>query len=88
MPGSIVALETLILEKRIRVHVNPALRSSVSSARFWTSPAGLRRFEKQKPGGRIDMTIALTMAAGAATAGTQARPREYQIIVFGQKVTP
>jgi phage terminase large subunit-like protein len=66
MPGSIDTLETLILERRIRVHVNPALRSAVASARFWTSPAGLRRFEKQKPGGRIDLLVALVMATGAA----------------------
>jgi phage terminase large subunit-like protein len=49
MPGSITSLEELILEHRIRFHVNPALRSAVASARFFTSPAGLRRFEKQKP---------------------------------------
>jgi phage terminase large subunit-like protein len=67
MPGSIDALETLILERRIRVHVNPALRSAVAGARFVTGPAGnTRRFEKNSPGGRIDMCIALTMAVGSA----------------------
>jgi phage terminase large subunit-like protein len=70
MPQSITDLETLILEKRIRFHVNPALRSAVASARFWSSPAGLRRFEKNKPGGRIDMCIALTMAVGAAVSAS------------------
>jgi len=29
----------------------------------------LRRFEKQKPGGRIDLAVALAMAVGAAVAG-------------------
>lgn len=66
MPQSITTLETLILERRIRFAVNPALRSAAASARFWESPAGLRRFEKQKPGGRIDLLVALTMAVGAA----------------------
>jgi len=67
MPGSIDALETLILERRIRFHVNPALRSAVASARFITGPAGnTRRFEKNSPGGRIDLCIALTMAVGSA----------------------
>jgi hypothetical protein len=57
----------LILERRIRVHVNPALRSAVASARFITGPAGnTRRFEKNSPGGRIDLCIALTMAVGSA----------------------
>ena len=71
MPGSINSLEALILEKRIRFHVNHALRSGVSSARFYMSAAGLRRFEKQKPGGRIDLCIALTMAVGAAVGGAE-----------------
>ena len=68
MPGSIDQLETLILERRIRVHVNPALRSAVSSAAFERSPADLRRFTKQKATARIDMAVALAMAVGAATA--------------------
>lgn len=68
MPGSIDTLETLIFEKRIRVHVNPALRSAVMSATFDRSPADLRRFTKQKATARIDMAVALAMAAGAATA--------------------
>lgn len=67
MPGSIDALETLILERRIRVHVNPALRSAVAGARFITGPAGnTRRFEKNSPGGRIDLAVALAMAVGSA----------------------
>lgn len=68
MPGSIDTLETLILEQRIRVHVNPALRSAVSSATFDRSPADLRRFTKQKSTARIDMAVALAMGVGAATA--------------------
>lgn len=68
MPGSVDELETLIMEGRIRVHVNPALRSAVSSATFDTSPADLRRFTKHKATGRIDMAVALAMAVGAATA--------------------
>lgn len=68
MPGSIDELETLIMEKRLRVHVNPALRSAVSSATFDRSPADLRRFTKHKATGRIDMAVALAMGVGAATA--------------------
>jgi len=72
MPGSIDTLETLIMEGRIRVHVNPALRSAVSSATFDRSPADLRRFTKHKATGRIDMAVALAMAVGAATARNDA----------------
>jgi phage terminase large subunit-like protein len=66
MPGSVDVFEELIMQKRLRVHVNPALRSAVASATFFTSPAGLRRFEKTKATGKIDLLVALTMAVGAA----------------------
>ena len=68
MPQSINRFEELLLEQRIRVEVNPALRSAVASACFYTSPAGLRRFEKQRATARIDMALACTMAIGGATA--------------------
>lgn len=67
MPTSIDALETLILEKRIRVQFNPLLGYAAFSAVFLESPAGLRRFAKEKAGkSRIDALVALTMAIGAA----------------------
>lgn len=68
MPESIDNFETLILERRIRIAVNPALRSAVASSTFWASPAGLRRFEKQRATARIDLAVASAMAVGAATA--------------------
>lgn len=68
MPGSVDELETLILEGRLRVHMNPALQSAVMSATFDRSPADLRRFTKHKATGRIDMAVALAMGIGAATA--------------------
>lgn len=66
MPESIKFLEQLIYEKRLRVHVNPALRSAVAGATFWKSPAELCRFEKAKATSRIDLLVALTMGVGAA----------------------
>jgi phage terminase large subunit-like protein len=74
MPQSVNQFEDLILENRIRIEVNPALRSAVASACFWTSPAGLRRFEKQRATGRIDMALAATMAIGAAMVGEATKP--------------
>ena len=74
MPGSVDQLETLILERRIRVHMNPALQSAVMSATFDRSPADLRRFTKHKATGRIDMAVALAMAVGAATARGDSAP--------------
>lgn len=69
MPDSINALEEMLLEGRLRIQVNPPLRSAVSSACFWTSPAGLRRFEKQRATARIDLAVAAAMAVGAAVDG-------------------
>ncbi len=71
MPDSINFFEQLLLEKRIRIAVNPALRSAVASSTFYTSPAGLRRFEKQRATARIDMAVAAAMAAGAANDQVQ-----------------
>jgi phage terminase large subunit-like protein len=82
MPGSIDTLETLILEQRLRVHVNPALRAAVMSATFDTSPADLRRFTKQKSTARIDMVVALAMAVGAATARGEGAARPEPRIRF------
>lgn len=77
MPGSIDMLEDLILERRLRIEVNPALRSAVAGARFWTSPAGLRRFEKQKATQRIDLAVAAAMAIGAATESVEEEAPRY-----------
>lgn len=72
MPESINAFEALLLERRIRIAVNPALRSAVAASTFWTSPAGLRRFEKQRATARIDLAVAGAMAVGAAMAHLEA----------------
>lgn len=84
MPESIEAFEKLILEKRLRVKVNPALRSAVMSARFDESPAGLRRFSKQRATGRIDLAVAAAMAAGAAVGGKVVE-KTYQMFFLGGK---
>jgi phage terminase large subunit-like protein len=66
MPGSIEMLEELVLQRRIRIQVNPALRSAVAGATFIQSPAALRRFAKEKATQRIDMIVAAAMAVGAS----------------------
>jgi phage terminase large subunit-like protein len=71
MPDSINAFEDMILERRLRIAVNPALRSAVASSTFWQSPAGLRRFEKQRATARIDLAVAAAMAIGAAVDGDE-----------------
>ncbi len=68
MPGSIKMLETLILEKRIRLKRNPVLISACMSATM--SPPdelGNQYLSKQRAVNRIDAVVALAMAVGAAT---------------------
>jgi len=84
MPESIVALEKLILEGRLRVKVSPPLRSAIMAARFDESPAGLRRFSKQRATGRIDLAVALAMAVGGAMMNlTSNKQPEYQLFFVG-----
>jgi len=86
MPESINQFEALLLEGRLRIQVNPALRSAVASSTFWTSPAGLRRFEKQRATARIDLAVAAAMAVGAAMANEESdAPSVYEsrgVLVF------
>lgn len=71
MPTSVETFETLVLEGRIRIQVSPVLRSAIAGATFWTSPAGLKRFEKSKATARIDACVAAAMAIGLATLGVE-----------------
>jgi phage terminase large subunit-like protein len=76
MPDSIDMFETLIMEKRIRIEVNPALRSAVAGATFVESPAGLKRFAKQKATQRIDLCVSSAQAIGAATTEEEQDPKK------------
>ena len=67
MPGSLNELETLILEGRIRIHMNPVLISAAMSAVIEEDAFGNRWFSKRKATNRIDAIVALAMAVGAAT---------------------
>lgn len=79
MPDSIAAFEELVYEKRLRIAVNPALRSAIMSVAFDESPAGLRRFTKRRATARIDLAVAAVMAVGAAVAGNEPeKPSVYE----------
>jgi len=68
MPGSITELETLILERRIRLRKSPVLISACMSAATEKDQQDNRWFSKRKATNRIDAVVALAMAVGAATA--------------------
>jgi phage terminase large subunit-like protein len=67
MPGSVMELEAMILEKRIRLFGNPVLISACMAAALEPDPLNYRWFSKRRATGRIDALIALAMAIGAAT---------------------
>lgn len=67
MPGSVTALEKLILEKRVRIRKSPVVLSALMGVQVETDPLmGNQWFSKKKSTVRIDPAIACAMAAGAA----------------------
>jgi phage terminase large subunit-like protein len=67
MPGSVLALEELILDGRIRLQRNPVLISAAMSAVTEHDAFDNRWFSKRKAVNRIDAIVALAMAVGAAS---------------------
>jgi phage terminase large subunit-like protein len=72
MPGSLLELENLILERRIRIRRSPVVISAIMSAAIERDPFDNRWFSKRRAVNRIDPLIALAMAVGAATGGAGA----------------
>jgi len=76
MPGSLKELETLILEKRIRIRRSPVAISACMSATIEADAFDNRWFSKRKATARIDPLVALAMAVGAAMWGREYKPLE------------
>jgi phage terminase large subunit-like protein len=76
MPGSVAALETLILEERIRLRTSPVLLGAIMGTAIETDPLmGNQWLSKKKSTVRIDPAVALCMAVGAAVDGaTEHKP--------------
>ncbi len=66
MPGSVLALEDMIIDGRIRLRRNPVLMTALMGATFDHDPQENRWFVKTKASVRIDAAVALAMAIGAA----------------------
>lgn len=76
MPGSVAALETLILEERIRLRKSPVLLGALMGVHMETDPLmGNQWFSKKKSTVRIDPAVAAAMAVGAALDGEPADNR-------------
>ncbi|MDX8495875.1 terminase large subunit [Mesorhizobium sp. VK22B] len=69
MPGSVSALEDMIIDGRIRLRRSPVLMTALMGATFDRDPQDNRWFVKPKASVRIDVAVALCMAVGAATDG-------------------
>lgn len=69
MPGSVVELETAILDKRIRLKRSPVLISAMMSAAIEHDAFDNRWFSKRRAVNRIDALVALAMAVGQAAKG-------------------
>ncbi|MBB3972771.1 terminase large subunit [Hansschlegelia beijingensis] len=70
MPGSVAALEELILEERVRIRRSPVMMAALMGVHIETDPLmGNSWFNKNKTSNRIDPAVAAAMAVGAATDG-------------------
>lgn len=84
MPGSVSALEDMIIDGRIRLRRNPVLMTALMGATFDRDPQDNRWFVKTKANVRIDAAVALAIAIGAAVDGVhEPVKRQYQMMVFG-----
>ncbi|WP_083347254.1 terminase large subunit [Rhizobium sp. LCM 4573] len=72
MPGSVSALEDMIIDGRIRLRRSPVLMTALMGAAFDRDPQDNRWFVKAKASVRIDAAVALAMAVGAAIDGPPA----------------
>jgi phage terminase large subunit-like protein len=81
MAPALDALESELLNNRIRHGNHPVLRMCAANAVAVRNPAGDRKLDKSKATGRIDGLVALAMAMGAASVGTQEEaPKSYQMM--------
>lgn len=64
MPGSVKAVESLLLEGRLRLLTNPVLISAMMSAVTETDPWGNYWLSKERAVNKIDCAVALCMAVG------------------------
>lgn len=69
MPASVSALETLILEQRIRIRASPVILGAIMASHIETDQMNNQWLSKVKSTLKIDPIIALCMAVGAAVDG-------------------
>jgi len=87
MSPALRALETDIVNDKLRHDGNPVLAMCAANAVVQSDPSGNRKLNKMKSRGRIDGMVALAMAhAGAATHQVKPPP-SFQLMVFGGRTS-
>jgi phage terminase large subunit-like protein len=74
MAPALDALESVALQRKLRVGRNPVLTMCAANAVVTTDAAGNRKFDKAKTSARIDGMLSLAMAISAATTNTKRAP--------------
>ncbi|MEH3107139.1 MAG: terminase large subunit [Sphingomonas fennica] len=78
MPASVKMVETLLLERRLRLRRNPVLISAMMSAVTDDDPWGNYWLAKERAVNKIDAAIALCMAIGVITGAPPKRVSVYE----------
>jgi phage terminase large subunit-like protein len=79
MSPALRALESLLLDGRLRHGNHPVLTMCASNAVVKSDAAGNRKFAKDRSTGRIDGMVSLAMAVAMGTGEAETRSPEYQM---------
>ena len=74
MTPAVDVVERMIVTKRLRHGNHPVLAMCAANAVVQRDPAGGRKFDKSKSGGKIDALVAMAMALASATIKGDATP--------------
>lgn len=80
MPDSINKLEAAVIEERVVIEDNPAMRMCLTGVIYEANRTGHRMFAKDKATSRIDGAVSLAMAIGMATVGQAHSEPSYQML--------
>lgn len=82
MSPALRALESALLEGRLKHGGHPVLQMCAANAKVVQDPAGNRKFVKGKALGRIDGMVSLAMAAGVMPEHHEEKPKDYALMFF------
>ena len=82
MSPALRALESALLEGRVKHGNHPVLQMCAANAKVVQDPAGNRKFVKGQALGRIDGMVSLAMAAGVMPERQEDKPKEYTMMFF------